>query len=175
LGMILVRREKPYRLASIVVLVAASIVVGTVLVAFSSEEGSAAFWPKNVKGYILDHMGAPVEGANVTIEMWNNSTLRKTFYEDSTASDGFYTVTFEGKDWDENNTIKVTARLGEFTASNSTLANSMPIQYVNVTLWTVIPEFGALLGSPLTFVSIGLVAIVILSVRARRRNPLAPG
>ena len=170
-----VRDMGSFRLASIVVLVAATLVLGFVLIAVSSEQGSAATWPKNVRGYVEDSAGTRIEGANVTVEMWNGITLRKTLYCDATDSDGFYQVTFAMGDWDEGNTIEVTARLGIDSATNSTTADALPMQYIDVTLGIVIPEFGALLGSPLTFVSIGLAAIVILSFRARKRTPLAPG
>jgi hypothetical protein len=103
-------------------------------VSIGSGPADAAVFPKIVEGYVLDPLGGPVEGANVTVRSYDNATLKGTLYYDSSESDGFYTVTFEGSQWNPNYTLEVTAVLGADSAQNSTLADSTPLQSLNVTL-----------------------------------------
>lgn len=153
-----------------------AIVLTSSLLLASSEQGSAETFPKNVRGYVLDSMGTPIPDASVTINIrWAlGDTIRAT-YPTTAGPDGFYSESVFGADWDVGDRIEVIAQHESFFGTNSVTADVSGIQTVDVTIGIVIPEFGALLGTPLTFVSIGLVAIVILSFRARKRTPLAPG
>jgi hypothetical protein len=137
-----------------------------------SESSSAALFPVNVRGFVRDISGNPIQGANVTVEMMNGPTVVSTKYYD-TISTGLYSVTFAGSEWDINDTIRVTATYGIYTNQNSTVATTDPIQYVNVTLSMSIPEFGSVMGLSTSFVTMGLIAVIV-TVSRRRKDRLAP-
>ncbi len=161
----------PRTLAAISVLVVA-LTLSTMLFG-GSERGSAYTWPVNVRGFVTDSVGNPVQGANVTVDMMSGATVRATKYYDATLSSGLYSVTFQSSEWDPGNTIVAIATYGIYTNQNSTVAAADPIQYVNVTLAMTIPEFGSVMGLSTSFVTMGMVAIVILASR-RRKDRLAP-
>ena len=161
-----------------------ALVIGSILVVLfgvlfvvnvGSEQGEASLFPVNVRGFIEDSAHNRLNGANVKVEMvrTSDSYVRATQYYD-TLSNGFYTVSFTGDVWDPNDMIRVTATYGGDSNQNSTLATDDAVQYVNVTLLTVIPEFGDILGSPISVVSIGLIALIVVVRRRRVKDPLAP-
>lgn len=127
----------------------------------ASEKIFAGPGPKIVRGYVYDLVGNPVAGANVTVVDRNSSA---TQWYDASDADGFYTVTFGAFDWDLGHIFDVTAKYLTDQATNSSgYAGPEPIEYVNVTIGSLtIPEFGALLGSPLAFVSLGMIALFIV-------------
>ena len=140
-----------------------------------SEQGEAYIWPVNVRGFVEDSAHNRLSGANVKVEIvrTSDSYVRATQYYD-TLSNGFYMVSFAGAVWDPNDLIRVTATYGGDSNQNSTLATADSVQYVNVTLLTVIPEFGDIFGSPISVVSIGLIAVIVVVRRRREKGPLAP-
>lgn len=115
-------------------------------------------WPKAVCGNVTDMFGYPIEGANVTVVVKVGAIVRATLWYDSTDPDGYYLVTFEGSQWDENNTIEVTARYGAETAQTSTIADSSAVQWIDVRFSFAIPEFGPMF--PLAV--IGCVSVFVL-------------
>jgi hypothetical protein len=140
-----------------------------------SRRGEAGPWPVNVRGYVEDLAHNKIQGANVTVEMVNTgSVVTATLWYDSTLSSGLYTVSFQSGDWDPGYTIRVTARYGSDTGQNSAVATSDGMQWVNVTVSTVIPEFSGLLGLSMPLVTIGMMAIFVVGCRGRRREPPAP-
>ena len=140
-----------------------------------SRRGEAGLWPVEVRGYVEDLAHNKIQGANVTVEMVNTaSVVTATRWFDSTPSSGLYTVSFEGAYWDPGYTIRVTARYGSDTGQSSATATIDAIQWVNVTIPIVIPEFGGLLGLSMPFVTFGMIAMFVVGYRSRRREPLAP-
>ena len=122
-----------------------------------------------VTGTVYDSGGSPVIGAEVNVSMYDGETLR-SYYQDTTTSDGNYTATFGplmGAPWGVGDTILVVAEDGEYTGTNSTTAQECPLQYVNVTLSTVIPEFGEL-GSLVPIA--GVLSIFMAFFFARRER-----
>ena len=156
-----------------------AVFVTTVLIALgfysASERVVAGDGPKIIRGFIYDAMGNPLAGANVTVEDLNGAGpgVRETLWYDSSESDGFYTVNLNPLTWQIGDTIRVTGKYDGHQAINSTVATSgstYPIQYVNVTMSDVtIPEFGGFAGS-MAFVSIMLIATVV--VLRRRRSSI---
>jgi hypothetical protein len=157
--------------AIVVIAIAAILMALPSIVMLGSDRGEAGLFPVNVRGYIMDLAGNKLQGANVTIEIINETSglTTKTLYYDSTLSSGLYSVTFEGAYWDPGDTIKVTAKYGGDTVINQTRVNDRPIQYVNVTMSVEIPEFGSLFGLPTFVLSVGLVAAVIVVGRRRQK------
>jgi len=123
--------------------------------------------PKEVRGYIMDAIGNPLEGANVTVnvKVGAGPSFRATLWNDSTGSDGFYKVTFAPADWVTGDTIEVIATYDIYQQSNSTTADSSPIQQVDVSFLFVIPELG---GLALPFAIFGV--LVIFAVFSRRNS-----
>lgn len=126
--------------------------------------------PKNVLGYVYDQNGDPIAGANVTVNMRKpDTTIRSTLWYDATDSDGYYSVTFGMgvAEWVEGDTIETIATFGMDSASNTTIATSYPIQYVNVTIAIVIPEFGLFGSFSVLAMSMAMAAALLI---ARRRK-----
>ncbi len=116
--------------------------------------------PKVVDGYIYQSDGVtPAVGATVIATVWNGTTLHATL---STTSDslGFYTVTFGPTDWDIGFIIIVGALLGVQGGEGTSVADSTPVQTINVTLGTVIPEFSLPGISVVVAAMIGLLVVV---------------
>lgn len=137
-----------------------------------SQNSAASIWPLIVRGYIEDSDGVKIEGANVTIEMVNETSglVTKTYYVDSTPASGSYLVTFNGGEWDPGDTLRVTARFGFMQNENTTIARDVAVQYVNVTLYPAIPEFGSILGISTSMISIGLIAMMVVAYRRKRQE-----
>ena len=89
---------------------------------------------------------APVVGAYVNVSMYDGAVLR-SYYEDFSDSQGDYLATFGGMGglpWAVDDVIVVFAESGDCSSSNNSVATTEFQQYVNVTIGTVIPEFGDL-------------------------------
>jgi len=124
----------------------------------------AATQPKIVWGYIYDEADQLLAGATVTVTMkYGTGTTRSEITADPTESDGYYMVTFETNQWEEGDTIEVSAmKSGGEVATNSTEATpadagdqQIDIHFSEI----VIPEFGsALLVVPI----LGLMAVCLL-------------
>lgn len=123
--------------------------------------------PTIVTGTVYDFGGVPVIGAEVNVSMYDGETLR-SYDKDTTDSDGEYMVTFGpfvGVPWGVGDEIRIVAESGDYSGTNSTTAQDCPLQYVNVTLSTVIPEFGGL-GSLVPIA--GILGIFMAFFFARR-------
>ena len=161
------------RLAALATVVLVAMLIAAI--GFNSASDSAiAAGPKIVRGYVYDAVWNPLADANVTLHVLVGSgpSIRTTMWYDFTETDGFYTITVDNFShfWVTGDTLEVTAKYGAYQATNSTIAtdDTQPVQYVNVTISDVtIPEFGGFVGS-VAFVSIGLIAIVVV---IRRRRP----
>jgi len=143
----------------------------------ASDSALAGDGPKIVTGYVYDAVGNPLSGANVTLEVligMGPSVRTTMWYYPTSEIDGYYSITVDDflHPWMIGDTLQVTAKYTGYQATNSTVATSsstQPVQYVNVTISDVtIPEFGGFAGS-VAFVSIGLVATVVI-IR-RRKTP----
>jgi hypothetical protein len=123
--------------------------------------GMAETFPKVVRGFVWDSEGRTVEAADVTINIKDGGSTIAT-YTETTTSIGFYSLTVASEDWDVGNTIELIASFGGNQDSNSTIATSAPIQYVNMTFTFEIPEFGSMAGFIVTGGLLGAVAVVAL-------------
>jgi hypothetical protein len=143
------------------------------VVMVGSKNSEASIFPINVRGYIMDLSGNKLQGANVTVEMVNETSgfTTKTLYYDSTTVSGLYSVTFDGAYWNPGDTIRVTAKYDLDTQVNQTTARNVAMQYVNVTMAVEIPEFGSLFGISTYVLSVGMVASVIILYRRKNRGP----
>ena len=113
----------------------AMLLMATVAVTMSSNPGEASIWPMPIDGYVLDRVGDPVVGANVTVKVYTGTTLKATRYYDSTEVDGFYAVTFDGPQWDIGDLVEATATFGTHVATSSIPADgSIPMPKLNVTM-----------------------------------------
>ena len=121
--------------------------------------------PKQVRGYVYDSLGTPIENANVTVQIRIGESVRSTLYCDATDETGYYVVDFGPSDWDIGNTIFVNATFGGEYNTNSVIANDFPFQNLDVTLGIVIPEFGSLIS--LTLAIFGAASIFIIISRKR--------
>ena len=152
--------------------VARTVAVATVIVAIAllialslnpASDRSVAAGPKNVRGTVYDSIGNPVAGANVTVKIIRGGSTITTLWYDSTESNGFYTVTFGFGDWYDLDTIEVTAKYDLDEATNSTVADSGPLQTVDVHIGSlIIPEFGGLLQAPVVVVSVSSTALILV-------------
>ena len=128
-----------------------------------------------VSGIVRDQVGNPVEGVNVTVNIWNPgmTVINDTLYDDATDEDGFYTVTFGGIGGYEvkvNDVIEVIATYDtHFGTNTSTVASIPPIVYtVDASITTLtIPEFGLGQGIGLPVAILGI--LVVFAVVKRKR------
>ena len=131
--------------------------------------GSAEPWVGNkiVRGYVYDSTGTPIENAFVTVQIKDGATVKATL-TDTTNETGFYSVTFAPGDGVVGDTIFVNATYDMNYNTNSTIATSsqdQPIQFVNVTLGIVIPEFGSI--ASLILIIFGAAAIFTVMSRKK--------
>lgn len=142
-----------------VVLVAVSVMVAGLLVAtmvaapdsfFSAgtETGLSATADTTAVTGKVWYMGEVVVGASVTVSMYDGGELRSSD-SDVTDSLGEYWVTFSNAPmsslpWAVGDTIIVVAEHDSLEGSNSDIAEDSIMHEIDVTLGTVIPEFGDL-------------------------------
>jgi hypothetical protein len=125
---------------------------------------NAASLPKIVWGYVYDETDQPQAGATITVTMkYGAGITRSELTADPTESDGYYVVTFAAIQWEEGDTVEVSAmKSGGEVATNSTQATpanagdqQIDIHFSGI----VIPEFGnALLVVPV----LGLMVVCLL-------------
>jgi hypothetical protein len=141
-----------FRLAAVATcMVAAGLLLATMVAAPASQEdarleSTPSDEPTFVTGTVYDSGETPVIGADVNVSMYDGATLR-SYATDQTDSQGKYLIEFGflmGPEWGVGDTIVVVAEYNEQSGVNSTVAVVGPMQYVNVTIGTVIPEFGDL-------------------------------
>jgi hypothetical protein len=146
---LLYRRPRAERGRSITVatLLVIGVVLSVPLYLELTHVADAATQPKIVWGYVYDEAGQPLAGATVTVTMkYGTGTTRSEITADPTESDGYYMVTFETNQWEEGDTIEVSAmKSGGEVATNSTGATpanagdqQIDIHFSEI----VIPEFG---------------------------------
>jgi hypothetical protein len=129
----------------------------------------AQLFPRPVAGYIYDAVGVPVNGASVTVKMINLVGTVTETQTQTTASDGFYSVSFAQANWDINYTIRIEATKNAQTGINETACLSvddMPIQWLDATLGTIIPE----LSSYAPVVVSGFMMVSLAVIASRRRE-----
>ncbi len=147
-------------------LVSLALVVGLVARGTGAATDPKGLFVLNVRGTIYDPAFTQIEGADVTVESWDGTTLVQTI-ADTSNSTGFYSVTFAASEWDVGYTISVTADYSGDTVTNSTdIAAAVPILHVNVTLTTLIPEFS---GLGLVVVCSAFVLIAAVAHKSRGR------
>lgn len=120
--------------------------------------------PLIVFGYVNDSSGNPVEGADVTVTVTGTIDPAPSQFTMSIV-DGFYSVSFNGTDWNTGDTVKVIASFGGESGENQILADSGNLE-INVTLVATIPE---LHGSASLMLTVGAMAALVLLVVRRRR------
>jgi hypothetical protein len=159
-------RARSARFAVVMTTVALALVTSALM---ASDGALAAIGPKQVKGYIWDNVGNPVEGAQVTVNILaqSDSSIRATLSEDSNAI-GYYSMSFAMGEWDEGDMIEVLATYDSIQEPNSTVATDYPSQWVNVSFKFEIPEFGSYLGLLIAGGAIGIVGIAVVSMKRRR-------
>ena len=139
-------------------------------------EGAPSDDPTIVMGTVYDSGGTPVIGADVNVSMYDGATLR-SYQTDVTDSLGMYQANFGfgfgSDDWGVGDTILVVAEYGEESGTNSTVAHDIDdpdsLQYVNVTIGTVIPEFGDL-GTVVPVVGVLGMFMAFFFARKERKN-----
>jgi len=155
-------RTAPVKALTVIIAVVAvaTIIIGGILATSSPVSGGIA--PKNIRGYVKDNIGNPLEGANVTVNI-TRGPITYTMYDDTNAT-GFYSVTFTPSEWEEGDFINVTAKYDSNRKNESTVADLIPFQFVNITFGFVIPEFSgpALVGA--------LLGVIIIFAVFRRQN-----
>jgi len=124
----------------------------------------AATGPKVVTGLVYTSGGStPAIGATVIATVWDGSTFRASQSE-TTDSSGFYSITFGPSDWDVGNNIVVGATLGSDVGGGEVIADDSYSQTVNISLGTVVSEFGA----PAVLLAAGIVAGALVVGRKRK-------
>ena len=148
----------------VIVLLAIAILIGVSFLSVSKNASAGIM--KVVRGQIYDQIGSPIGGANVTVEAVRGGITMDTLWYDSSETDGIYTVTFSiMDDLQVGDTIKVTAVYSAHSSSSSAIADSGPLQTIDVTITgVVIPEFGAL---SVAMVCGAFMAVFILIGRRR--------
>ena len=111
-----------------------------------ADDSEAATWPLNVRGYIRDNVGNPVQNAPVTINIrwaYDNDIIRAT-YTATAGTDGLYSRSIMAADWDIGDLIEVIATnpLNSDQESASEVAENTAVQNIDVTFPYEIPEFG---------------------------------
>lgn len=124
---------------------------------------------KVVRGYVRDTDGRPMESVSVTvnIRLASDDSIRTTLTE-LTDETGFYSLTFGPFDWDLGDRIEVIATHGSNQESESVVANSDVIQYVDITFPYAIPEFGSVVGFVIAGGLIAAVAMVFLVSKRKK-------
>ena len=129
-----------------------------------------------VTGQVIDEVGNPLEGANVTVEVYDSTmTLRDTLYCDATDEDGVYVVVFGGIASYEpvvGDRIEATATYeSEPPVMNFTVIEELGASYsLNVTVDSImIPEFGFGQGIGLPLAVMGIAAVFAIVARKRRQ------
>jgi hypothetical protein len=135
--------------------------------ALVADNSEAALFPKNVRGYVKDNVGNPVQNAPVTINIrwaYDNDIIRAT-YTATTGTDGLYSKSVLGADWDVGDLIEVIATNPHNSdqEDNSALADNTAMQYIDVTFPYEIPEFGiGFLGLVLAGAAAAAVGVALL-------------
>jgi hypothetical protein len=149
-----------------------ALVISVIAVAFVAMLLSASFvsagpGPKTVRGYIKDNMGNPVEGASVLVEIVAPDSHVRTSGTDTSISNGLYSVMFGPFDWELGDTLRVTSTYNSDSRVGSAVANSTPIQYVNITYPYEIPQFGSWAGFAVAGGILAVVAVVFVGKRKK--------
>jgi hypothetical protein len=134
----------------------------SVMLAVPATVSADATHPKWVSGYVIDIMGNPQAGWEVSVTIDGNT---KT---ETSASDGFYQVQFAMTEWTVGSTIYVEATHESKQAENDTLADDSFVQVVNVQYPYEIPQFGGTLGLLIAGAFVAVVSIVLLTDKKRK-------
>ena len=129
-----------------------------------------------VMGTVYDSLGDPVVGADVNVSMYDGATLR-SYENDVSDSLGGFVATFGAgpgmSPWGVGDTILVVAEYNEESGTNSTTAHDIDdpgiLQQINVTIGTVIPEFGDL-GTIVPVVGVLGMFMAFFFARKERKN-----
>ena len=122
----------------------------------------AAAGPKNVRGYVWDNAGRPIEGASVSVTVKTSADVPTT-NSTTTNSAGFYSVSFGPSYWDVGKKINVTATYNANQQTNSTTAIDYPVQFVNVTFPFEIPVFDSIWGFAIAGGALAVVGVALLA------------
>ena len=139
------------------------LVTMTVLILSLNGTMAQPTFPKAVTGYVWDSAGAPLEYADITVNLKNGKLIKDT-QTDATDSSGEYSVSFSS--CEDGWVIEVIATYNSNQETNSTAADSSSLQWVNVTFPFEIPVFGNLLG----FLIAGGLLGTIVAVSLRRKT-----
>ena len=141
LGSFMYRRPTHRRRSALVPILVVMLTLGLLLMPFLMKySADAESGPKTVSGHVYDSVGTPVTDTNVTVNMKNGMTVRKTL-TNTTNTAGSYRVTFSPSDWSQGDTIEVIADIDDPTNSSTATADSSPSQTIDVNLSVQIPEF----------------------------------
>ncbi|MCU0853221.1 MAG: hypothetical protein MUC90_08240 [Thermoplasmata archaeon] len=134
--------------------------------AIVADNSEASLFPKNVRGYVRDNVGNPVQNAPVTINVrwaFDNDIIRAT-YTTTAGTDGLYSKSVLGADWDVGDLIEVIATnpLNSDQEDNSAIADNTAMQYIDVTFPYEIPEFGiGFLGMLAAGIAVAAVGVAL--------------
>jgi hypothetical protein len=162
-----VTKVRSFRFAPVVVLV---FVISMFLFSNMASENALAAELKTVYGYVKDSGGNPVDGATVTVRMKDPDTQEvRSFGTTTTASGGFYAVTFggfNGLEWLVGDILEVEVEKdAQSVIDNNQFADAGIMQEVDVTWPDLIPEFGAGFGAAVAAVAIAGVAVAVVGRR----------
>lgn len=145
-----------------VTVVAAFMIMGLAAVPLMADNAAAGPGPLVVYGFVYDSGGAPLEGADVVVEVLESGATQS----DTTDSAGRYDVSFTLSDWEVDDTVETTATFGSWVESETGVATSATVLQIDITFAYAIPEFGSFAGVVVAMALIGSVAVI--SMRRQR-------
>ncbi len=135
------------------------------LVSLAATDVSAETVIKIIDGHVYDPNGDPLEGADVSVSIYNGATWINT-YSTTTDQDGFYTITIAPSDWNVGYNITVEATFNSEQVSDTIVADATFGQTVDLQFPLGIPQFGTIIGF---FVAAGLIAVVAIVFLKKKR------
>lgn len=123
--------------------------------------------PLSVRGYIYDSVGRTVEGAEVTVAMYNGMSMVSS-HTDTSDDEGYYSTLFLVTEWEIGYTIVVIAVYeGNPESAPLTTAPDSTFIDIDVQFSFEIPEFGAEWGILVAGLAVGTVGVVALVWRRK--------
>jgi len=122
--------------------------------------------PLIVRGVIYDSVGSTVEGAEVTVTMYNGATPVST-HTDVSDSVGFYSTSFLVAEWEVGYNVVVVAVYEGSPEDATAVAPNANTLDVDVHFTFEIPEFGSGWGLLVSGLTVGTVAVVAVVWRRK--------
>lgn len=137
----------------------------------TSDDVAAAPGQTRVQGNVSDQYGDPAIDADVVVVFLNKDTgqPRAKTWSGTTDGTGYYETTVWGpSDWEVGDTVQVTVTYDSLPPEVEELVSTwLPVQTVDVSFQTAIPQLGGLFGSLIALGAVAVVAVVFV----RKKNP----